>query len=511
MMTNTYVPFVGGVERSVVTFANEYRARGHRVLVAAPEYEGRPEKEPDVIRYPAIRHFNGSEFSVKLPIPGFGDKAVEDFAPDVIHAHHPFLMGDTALRIAYRENCPLIYTQHTLYEAYTHYVPWHSEGLKRFVIELSTGYANLCDAVLAPTPSISNLLTKRGVRTPVHVVPTGLEAQTYVRESGRDLRKRKGIPAQAFVAGHVGRLAPEKNLTFLSEAMVDFLQAEPKAHFLLVGDGPASGEIHDLFERAQVLHRVHATGTLEGEELLKAYHAMDAFVFASLSETQGMVLMEAMAAGLPVVAVDAFAVRDIVNDGLNGRLLKNPGRQAFAAALEDLLGLPALKKKLSQGARKTAHDYSMARCAEKALTIYSSVLEKKLNRRKSDRSDWARAARRVQAEWDIWKNIGRVSNGGGGSAGGTACPDHAGSDGDPGGNLPRSHPDPGALAGPGHDALHRAPSNPQHGPASHPHDSLAAPHRAGSRTARHRQRLKHGDRSNTRSHAHPGPNAHSRT
>ena len=121
MMTNTFSPHVGGVARSFQSFTNGYRKQGHRVLVVAPEYENMPEKEVDVIRIPAIQHFNRSDFSVVLPIPGFLTSVVEKFRPGIVHAHHPFLIGGTALRVAHTLELPLIFTHHTMYEQYTHY------------------------------------------------------------------------------------------------------------------------------------------------------------------------------------------------------------------------------------------------------------------------------------------------------------------------------------------------------------------------------------------------------
>ena len=143
MMTNTYTPHVGGVARSVSTFTKKLSDLGHRVIVVAPEYEGTSKDEKDIIRIPAIQHFNGSDFSVVLPIPVFLENHVEDFKPDIVHSHHPFLIGSTAVRISTKYSVPLVYTQHTMFEKYTHYVPVGFEKLKQFVASLSTGYANL--------------------------------------------------------------------------------------------------------------------------------------------------------------------------------------------------------------------------------------------------------------------------------------------------------------------------------------------------------------------------------
>ncbi len=127
MLTNTYWPHVGGVARAVETLANECRADGNAVQIIAPGFPGdEQEGHGDVLRVPAIQNFNGSDFSVRVPIPRIIAGRIEHFAPDVVHAHHPFLLGNAALRIAYENNLPLVFTHHTLYEQYTHYVPFDS-------------------------------------------------------------------------------------------------------------------------------------------------------------------------------------------------------------------------------------------------------------------------------------------------------------------------------------------------------------------------------------------------
>ncbi|MDP2105797.1 MAG: glycosyltransferase, partial [Desulfobulbaceae bacterium] len=133
MMTNTFTPHVGGVARSIESFTAAYRSKGHQVMVVAPTFENMPADENNVIRIPAIQRFNGSDFSVILPTPGFLSDAIINFQPDIVHVHHPFLIGDTALRIAKQHELPLVFTHHTMYEQYTHYVPGNSTAMKKFI------------------------------------------------------------------------------------------------------------------------------------------------------------------------------------------------------------------------------------------------------------------------------------------------------------------------------------------------------------------------------------------
>jgi 1,2-diacylglycerol 3-alpha-glucosyltransferase len=410
MMTNTFTPHVGGVARSVESFTGEYRKRGHRVLVVAPVFENMPENERDVLRMPAIQHFNGSDFSVVLPIPGFLTSAVEKFKPDIIHSHHPFLIGGTALRMANLHDLPLVFTHHTMYEQYTHYVPGDSKALKRFVVNLSTSYANVCDQVFAPSESVASVLRDRGVTAPIDVIPTGVPLERFSKGSGPGFRAVMDIPEDAFLIGHLGRLAPEKNLEFLTKAVISFLKTETRAHFLVVGVGPSEKTIREIFSREQMTDRLHITGILDHPLLVSAYRAMDVFAFASKSETQGMVLAEAMAAGVPVVALDAPGVREVVRDRLNGRLLYSESVEEFSSALQWVASLVTDKmQQLRQAAENTAGAFSMECSADKALALYENLQKKKLVRRHGGYDVWTNALRLIKTEWDVIKGAAGVT------------------------------------------------------------------------------------------------------
>jgi len=409
MVTNTYLPHVGGVANSVERFRQQYLAEGHEVLVVAPTFENMDENEEGVVRMPAIQNFNGSDFSVRVPVPGILGAPLDAFAPEIVHAHHPYLMGDTAHRIAAARSLPLVFTHHTMYELYTHYVPSRAPALAKFVKGLATGYANLCDHVIAPSESTARILKRRGVVMPITVVPTGLDVEAHRRGNPRTVRAKHLIPGKAFLVGHVGRLAQEKNLLFLARAVARFLAASPDARFLVVGGGPAEAEIRELFERRGLTARLHFTGPLRGQDLVDAYHAMDAFAFASKSETQGMVLTEAMAAGVPVVALDAPGVREVVKDRKNGRLVPNEAVHAFAAALRWVERLPAAgRRAVAASARKTARGFSVEECASKSLALYEHVLA----HRRDDHEEgaWARTLRLVETEWALWKNAASAAS-----------------------------------------------------------------------------------------------------
>ena len=285
MMTNTYFPIVGGLEQSVYSFSEEFKTLGHEVLIVTPAFEGMPIEEPGVIRIPAIQKFKGTIFSVNFPVSGLLTRLMKEFCPDIVHSHCPFFMGDFALRLSRQHAIPLVFTYHTMFEQYVHDWPVQNEGVKRFMVKLAAGYSNLVDQVIVPSESVREILLKRGVRTPMEVVPTGVDLEHFSKGNGKAFRQRNQIPLDALVIGHAGRLAPEKNLEFLTNCMVEVLKKDPRVHALIVGLGPSEKMIKDTFKQAGLEKRLHLTGVLHYQHLVDAYFAMDVFAFASLSET----------------------------------------------------------------------------------------------------------------------------------------------------------------------------------------------------------------------------------
>ncbi len=399
IFTNTFLPHVGGVARSVRTFLEDFRRAGHRVLVIAPEFPEGPAPraiERSVQRVPAWQKFNGSDFSVSLPLGPMLSQRVAEFRPDIIHAQHPFLLGDSALRLGALQGVPVVFTHHTLYEQYTHYVPFASAPLQAFVSELATRFANCCQGVIAPSDSLATLMSERGVTAPVRVIPTGIDTRAFAAADRESWRRKLGLPDDAVLVGHVGRLAVEKNLPFLGEALSRCLARERRARALIVGDGPARADLEGVFRARGQLERVHFAGQLTGRPLREAYAAMDLFAFSSQSETQGMVLVEAMAAGSAVIALDASGARDVVRDRVNGRLLAGTAtEESMARALARAVRDPALRETWSRAARTTAEDFDRRLSARKALAFYRELIAENRVRSRSD----------IDATEEWWKQV----------------------------------------------------------------------------------------------------------
>ena len=405
MMTNTYFPIVGGLEQSVYSFSEEFKTLGHEVLIVTPAFDGMPTEEPGVIRIPAIQKFNGTVFSVNFPISGLLTRIMKEFYPDIIHSHCPFFMGDLALRLSRQHAIPLVFTYHTMFEQYMHDWPIQNEGVKRFIVKLAAGYANSVDQVIVPSESIREILFKRGVKTPMEAVSTGVDLERFSKGNGKAFRVENQIPPDALVVGHAGRLAPEKNLEFLTNCMVEVLKKDPRVHALIVGLGPLEKMIKDTFKQAGLEKRLHLTGVLHYQHLVDAYFAMNVFAFASLSETQGIVLIEALAAGIPVVALDAPGVREVIEDYHNGRLLNEMDQQSFVDALIWALSrTPEELQTIKQVTRMMVQKYPINVSAKRMLEIYENVRSRKAISVGKRNSSKFLFLWRMKAEWDIYSN-----------------------------------------------------------------------------------------------------------
>ncbi len=408
MFTNTYLPHVGGVARSVASSTEDLIKMGHDVMVVAPTF---PDSTPEidarhqVLRVPALQNFNGSDFSVRLPLPFTINKEVQNFGPEILHSHHPYLMGDSALRLARQYDLPLVFTHHTLYERYTHYVPFDSKTMKRFVIHLSTEYANMCSSVVAPSDSVAGMLRERGVTVPVEVIPTGVDIDFFAGGQKEKLRKSLGIGPDIKVIGHLGRLAREKNLDYLSEAVVHYLKEDQNAVFLVAGLGPYQEDMQKIFEQSGLADRFIPAGKMTGQDLADAYKAMDLFVFSSQSETQGMVIAEAMAAGRAVIALDASGAREIVEDNENGRLLDAESSPSeFAQAIKEFFQDGEKRKNWEKKAIDTAKLFSRETCSRRLTGLYENVLATFVREHGQTYEKlifWDSLLRGIKAQWQV--------------------------------------------------------------------------------------------------------------
>jgi 1,2-diacylglycerol 3-alpha-glucosyltransferase len=410
MFTNTYLPHVGGVARSVDTLCSGLRRRGHKVLVIAPTFKGHEEDTPGVMRVPALKHMGNSDYSMPIPLSRSIQDEIDAFGPDIVHSHHPFLLGHTALRVAATCGVPLVYTYHTRFDIYVRQFVDSQRLWPDLVRNLANGYANLADAIIAPSQSMKDLLLRQEVRSPISVIPTGIDTERFAKRNCAGNHKRPGLTKEDVVVGHLGRLTAEKNLDFLFAAAVRFLEENPKAQFIFAGDGPMRAEMTARLDKDPVRPRMHFLGPIEGDDVVAFYSAIDVFAFASRSETQGLVVAEALASGVPVVALDASGVRDALRHCASCvQLGADASPEAFAAALSGFAGRSTDQiEKDRIAARAGAEPYSIAAMLENVEALYAQVSEVARSEDQQSRSEWERILEGLAAEVDMLENLFRA-------------------------------------------------------------------------------------------------------
>lgn len=371
MMTNNYKPFIAGVPVSIERLTKSLRALGHEVVVFAPSYEEQ-EEEKDVVRYRALLQGVACGFSVPDSLDLKIERSFREGNFDVIHVHHPMLIGRSAQYLSFKYHVPLVFTYHTRYEQYLHYVGL--SGLKRIMPAYVRSYGKRCDMIFAPTPMMKEYLEQIRLETPVKVVPTGLHEDSFNPDGHRALEIRRQLAGdKKYLFCTVARLAKEKNLEFLFESMRLFKEKYGSCFRLaLIGDGP---ERRNLEKRAAVLgilEEIVFLGKIPNEDVKNYCHASDLFLFTSLSETQGIVLLESMAAGTPVLALRGSGTIDVVVNGQNGYMTEAVERE-FAGKLMDILEKKEIDF-LRQGAVRTAACYSSARIARVAAAAYNEAI-----------------------------------------------------------------------------------------------------------------------------------------
>lgn len=378
--TDTYTPQINGVVTSISLFANELERQGHAVYVFAPTPR-QPKDGPHVVRLPSVPFVFQPEMRLAAAYDARAHALVKRANLDIIHSHDPFAVGVFGLAMAKRFRLPYVHTYHTLYPEYVHYI-WDTWLTRELAERMSRDFCNQCDTVIAPSTKIRESLLEWGTRKPIVTLPTGINVAKYGARDDAGVaafRERFGIKPGERVLTFVGRLGLEKNVDALVDAM-NFVRT-PGTRLMIVGDGPYRADLEKHAKKDHLADKVLFTGYLRREDVTNAYHSSDAFFFASLSETQGLVVGEALASGLPVIAVDDLAIADAVTDGANGFLVPEDP-QALARAADRILGDDALRLAMSAAAVERAQELSIANQTHRLLGVYEGLLEDRPVRRR---------------------------------------------------------------------------------------------------------------------------------
>ncbi len=369
LFTNNYLPFRGGVPVSVETLRHGLEARGHSVWVMAPAAR-EAVADPRVIRYPSIPAATYPEFCLPLPLAPRVSARVRALGLDIFHAHHPFLLGPVARRFARRAGRPLVFTYHTRYEKYAHYVPFRRSLVEAAAVRLSTAFAASADTVIAPSQAVRDTLRARGVTTPVEVIPTGVDTGRFRPGDPGAARAALGLPAEAPLLLYVGRLDREKSIERILRAFALLHATVPLARLALVGHGTEAVRLAALAQTLPATRNITFLPARSHDALPVCYQAADVFLFASETETQGLVLAEAAACGVPVVSVSGPGCDEVVRDGETG-LLTKPEPAALAEAAISLLLDGGRRRCMGARAREVAEREFDARIQiDRTLALY---------------------------------------------------------------------------------------------------------------------------------------------
>ncbi|HVR46848.1 MAG TPA: glycosyltransferase [Candidatus Binatia bacterium] len=367
--TEIYRPVVNGVVASVEGLADGLRARGHSVYCFAPRMPGYDEADGPVFRMPSLPLPTKTPYRLTLPVVSRRNRNGIIKRLSVVHVHSPFVTGWMGLRYSRRYGMPLVYTYHTQLEAYAHYIPFEPNATRFAATQLTRAFANMADAVIVPTRAMAQRLVEVGVRARVEIVPSGIDVPRFgAGRRDEALRARLGSRPGDRLVLSVGRLAKEKNLELLLHALAG--ARDPSLRLAIAGDGPMRSELEELALSVGVGVQTTFLGAIPREELPDLYASADAFVMPSTTETQGLVLAEALATGARVIASDSAQSRDVLG---GAGIVAEASAAGFARALREIPQRP--DPAASSSARRAAKRFSLEAQTDRTLAIYRSLLK----------------------------------------------------------------------------------------------------------------------------------------
>jgi len=375
VFTDTYTPQVNGVTTSILIFQRELERLGHTVYIFCPTYGGREGLDPPrVFRFYSIPYRSEMMHEQRIALPiSRGIWKFPKLKIDIVHYHVPHYMGAYALLLAWIFKKPTIHTYHTLFVKYTHYVKIRPSLAVRFVKWISRVFCNHTDLILAPSQEMKRELLSYGVQKPIEVLPTGIDIPELPQPTHlQTLRKRFPLDKKLLI--FVGRFAKEKNIPLLFDVLQILEQRGVPCHLLLVGDGPDRKRIEEEISKRGITQRITITGYIRRSDVFSLLACADLFLFPSETETQGLVLLEAMAVGVPVVAADAMGAGEVLQDGRGGVAVPATP-QAFADAAFKLLTNPVLYREKQRSAKEKATEWSSKTLTQRLVTVYKATIE----------------------------------------------------------------------------------------------------------------------------------------
>jgi glycosyltransferase involved in cell wall biosynthesis len=377
-ISDVYFPRINGVSTSIETFRKELRALGHTVHLIAPDYQAPSPDETDILRVPSRRVPLDPEdrfMSFNRVMQHLDKFRNEQY--DIIHIQTPFVAHYLGLKLSKLLNIPCIETYHTFFEEYLyHYVPLVPKKLMRMVAtRFSRHQGNSLDGMVVPSHPMLSVLKNYGITTHAEVIPTGIEPDSFVLGDREKFRNNYNIPQDRPVLLFVGRVAHEKNIGFLLQVLGQVRKEIKDVLFVIAGEGPARASLEHDVKHLGLSDNAMFLGYLDRHtELNSCYRSADIFIFSSRTETQGLVLLEAMAQGVPVVSTAELGTRDVLKEG-QGVWIAKEELADFSEKVIKMLRDEDARKVLSEAGRDYAHGWSASKQAERMVGFYQTVLE----------------------------------------------------------------------------------------------------------------------------------------
>jgi glycosyltransferase involved in cell wall biosynthesis len=380
LFTDMYLPHLSGITNHISLYKRRYEELGHEVFVFTFGDLDYADAEPNVIRSAGIPWGDtGWRFAL-----AFGEEAMRVIPTlDVIHAHHPFQSGRLVEPFCRRLRIPLVFTNHTRYDLYSDAYAGYVPRTVRYAYLQRTlgGFLARCDLVISPAASIAEWLHDFTGYADAEVIPNGIDTRAFSHPASAVSREELGFSADDVVLCYAGRLAAEKNTAYLAQEFALACAQTPRARLLVVGDGPSREDAEEALAAAGVADRARFAGLQPYARIPDFEAAADAFVTGSVSEVHPLVVLEAMAAGLPVVAVDSPGIRETVTDAVTGLLAPDTAPGALAQRITALSTDDALRERLATAAAQHAQAFSLEHTADKVAARYESLLAEKRSRR----------------------------------------------------------------------------------------------------------------------------------
>ena len=374
IFSECYKPTKNGVVTSIDTFRDEFTKKGHRVFVFAPLTPGYKDRnDAFVFRFQSIRIPGQGYYPIGVPFSPHIKKIVGQLDLDIIHVQSLFPISRYGRAMAKKYKLPVIMTYHTLIEEYAHYVPFFQDITKKMIIGLSKRFANTMDHVVTPSEPMKDVLENYGITAPISVIPTGIRIDEIPDVPSSAVRKKYLIAPNKKILFYGGRIAKEKNLDLLFKSFIALRKKMPDVHLIVAGDGPAKQYYLDLADKLNLRDHITFLGFMERKNIYWLFAGADLFAFPSMTDTQGIVILEAFAGRTPVVAVNKLGPSKIINDGKNGYLTKNDVTD-FSEKIYKILKNPKLRESMAENARKRAEQFTAEKMAERMLDLYKLVI-----------------------------------------------------------------------------------------------------------------------------------------